>query len=98
SGREMIAEVPGLRVHTMALAPGEGVPWHWHSEVDDTFICMEGPMVVETRAPRAVHELRPGERLTVPVKTAHTVHGKDGGACKFLLIQGIGEHDWHPVG
>lgn len=96
--RELIGEVDGLRVQIMALGPGETVPWHWHSEVDDTFVCMEGPMIVETRAPGQVHELGPGERLTVPVKTAHEVRGKDGGACKFVLVQGIGEHDFHPVG
>ena len=98
SHRENLGEVPGLRVQIMGLAAGEQVPWHWHSEVDDTFVCMEGPMVVETRAPAAVHDLMPGERVTVPVKTAHLVRGKDGGPCKFVLIQGIGAHDFHPVG
>lgn len=96
--RELIAEVNGLRVQIMTLAPGECVPWHWHSKVDDTFICMDGPMVVETKAPAAVHELMPGERLTVPVKTAHEVRGKNGAGCRFTIIQGIGEHDFHPVG
>ncbi|MEQ8807137.1 MAG: cupin domain-containing protein [Rhodospirillales bacterium] len=96
--RELIGEVNGLRVQIMELGPGECVPWHWHSVVDDTFVCMEGPMIVETRAPRQTHELMPGDRLTVPVKTAHEVHGKDGAGCKFMLVQGIGEHDFHPVG
>ena len=45
------------------------------------------PMVVETRAPCAVNE----------PKTAHYIHGKDNGPCRFLLLQGVGVYDM-PVG
>ena len=51
--RELVAEAPGLRMQILTLGPGQEVPWHWHSEVTDTFWCMDGPMVIETRAPRA---------------------------------------------
>ena len=98
SGRETIGETGGLRVQILTLAPGECVPWHWHSQVTDTFVCMDGPMVVETRAPSAVHELAPGQRLDVPPKTAHEVRGLNGQGCRFLIVQGMGEHDFHPVG
>jgi len=30
--------------------------------------------------------------------TAHTVHGVAGGACKFLLLQGVGVYDNVAVG
>ena len=50
--RELIAEAAGLRMQILTLAAGQEVPWHWHSEVADTFWCMDGPMVIETRAPR----------------------------------------------
>jgi D-lyxose ketol-isomerase len=55
-------------------------------------------MVVETRAPRNRYRLEPGERCAVPPKTAHYVHGEDAGACKFLIIQGVGVYDFVPVG
>jgi hypothetical protein len=55
-------------------------------------------MVVETRAPRNTHRLLPGQRCAVPPKTAHYVHGEDGGACKFLVIQGGGIYDFAAVG
>ena len=91
--REMVAETPNLRMVVLTLAPGEAVPWHWHSNVDDHFICLEGPMVVETRAPRMTHLLNSGERCSVPPMTAHYVHGKDDGPCQFLILQGAGEYD-----
>jgi len=55
-------------------------------------------MVVETRAPRHVYRLLPGERCAVPPKTAHYVHGEADGPCKFLIVQGIGVYDFVPVG
>jgi len=96
--REMVAETPQLRLQILTLGPGHEVPWHWHTEVTDTFFCMEGPMVVETRAPRQVFELQPGGSCAVPAKRAHRVSGKDGGRCKFAILQGIGTYDFHPVG
>jgi quercetin dioxygenase-like cupin family protein len=96
--REMVAETPDLRMVVLTLAPGQEVPWHWHSNVVDHIICLEGPMVVETRAPRATYELAPGERCAVPARRAHHVSGKNGGRCKFAILQGIGTYDFNPVG
>jgi mannose-6-phosphate isomerase-like protein (cupin superfamily) len=97
-GRETVAEGADLRVSILTLDAGECVPWHCHTEVADDFVCMEGPMVVETRAPRGEHVLQPGQRCTVPPKTAHYVHGLNGGPCKFLITQGVGVYDFIPVG
>jgi quercetin dioxygenase-like cupin family protein len=98
AGREIVADGADLRVQVLTLARGQCVPWHYHSEVTDSFVCLEGPMVVETRAPRNLYRLEPGERCAVPSKTAHYVHGEDGGACKFLIVQGVGVYDFVPVG
>jgi hypothetical protein len=59
---------------------------------------LEGPMVVETRAPREIFELRPGGTCVVPAKRAHRVTGKNGGPCKFGVLQGVGVYDFNPVG
>jgi quercetin dioxygenase-like cupin family protein len=96
--RETLAETPTLRMVVLTLAAGQEVPWHWHSNVDDRFFCLEGPMVVETRAPKARHELVPGGTCLVPAKRAHRVGGKDGGPCKFAILQGVGSYDFNPVG
>ncbi len=98
AGRETVAEGADLRVTILTLAAGECVPWNYHSEIADSFFCMEGPMVVETRAPRAEHHLAPGGTCTIPAKTAHYVHGKDDGPCRFMLVQGVGVYDFCAVG
>ncbi len=59
----------------------------------DTFICMQGPMVIQTRQGRL--ELSAGEMGSVPARRAHRVSGKDGGPCKFALLQGVGTYDFN---
>lgn len=98
AGRELIAEGADMQVQLMTLTAGQAVPWYYHNEISDTMICLEGFLVVETRAPRQEYVLSPGERCTVPPKTAHHIHGKNGGACKYLNVQGVGVYDFNPVG
>jgi len=93
-----VAEGADLEVSVLTLGAGQAVPWHYHSEITDHFVCLEGELVVETRAPRAEHHLKPGQRCAVPPKTAHYVHGKDGSAAKFLIVQGVGRYDYVAVG
>ena len=70
AGREIVADGADLRVQVLTLAAGQCVPWHYHSAITDSFVCLEGPMVVETRAPRHSCRLEPGQRCAVPPKTA----------------------------
>jgi quercetin dioxygenase-like cupin family protein len=98
AGREMVMDGADMRAVVLTLAAGECVPWHYHTTITDAFVCLEGPMVVETRAPRATYVLRAGERCSVPPKTAHYVHGQDDGPCKFMVLQGVGDYDNVAVG
>ena len=94
-GRELIAEAPGLRVQILTLGKGEDVPWHYHTEITDTFACLDGPMVV--KMPAGDHVLKAGDTFAVPPNTPHRVCGTDGGACRFLVVQGVGAHDFIPA-
>lgn len=93
-GRQLIAETDDLRVQILTLEPGEDVPWHHHTEVTDTFICLDGPMVVELKDPAKDVELNPGEQFAVAPFTGHRVVGKNDGRCRFVIVQGIGAHDF----
>jgi quercetin dioxygenase-like cupin family protein len=95
---EVLAETQELRMVVLTLAEGQEVSWHWHTEVTDRFFCMQGPMVIETRVPREVFELNPGDTCVVPPKRAHRVAGKGCGSCKFAVLQGVGTYDFHRIG
>lgn len=97
AGRETLAEVPGLRVRRLTLDAGQCVPWHYHSEITDTFFCMRGPMCIETREPTALQRLMPGESIAVPPGTPHYVRGEDDKPCQFMIVQGVGTYDFVSV-
>ena len=98
AGYDRVMEGADMRASILTLAAGECVPWHYHSTITDSFVCLDGPMEVETRAPRALHRLDPGGRCEVTPRTAHTVRGVAGGPCRFLLLQGVGVYDNVAVG
>lgn len=95
--RELIAESHGLRVRVLTIGPGQRVPWHRHTAISDTFFCLEGPMVVESRGPDERHLLGVGDSLCVPAGRPHTVFGLDSARCRFVIVQGVGEYDYIPV-
>ncbi len=96
-GREPIAQADGLRVQVLTIGPGQCVPWHRHTHIVDTFLCMQGPMVVETQNPDARHVLEPGNRVSIPPGRPHTVYPSGAGRCKFVIVQGVGEYDFVPL-
>jgi quercetin dioxygenase-like cupin family protein len=93
AGYETVMEGADMRAVVLTLDHGQNVPWHYHSTITDAFVCLKGPMVVETRAPRMTHVLNPGERCEVPPMTAHYVHGQNDGPCQFMVLQGPGVYD-----
>jgi quercetin dioxygenase-like cupin family protein len=96
--RETIMEGSDMKVNIVTCDVGQCIPWHFHSEITDSFVCLSGSMVVENRAPRKEYILQIGDRCEVPPKVAHYVHGLDDGAFKFLLAQGVGTYDNIPIG
>ena len=94
--RELVAESAGLRVQILTLAAGQCVPWHLHSNIADTFVCLDGPMAIQTRDPAGETVLQPGETFAVAARRPHYVSGKDGGPCRFLIVQGVGKYDFVP--
>ena len=97
AGRLTLAEAPGLRVRQLSLAVGQCVPWHFHSEITDTFFCMQGPMCVRTRSPDAEFVLQAGDTLAIPPGRHHYAAGVDKQACSFMIVQGVGTYDYVPV-
>ncbi len=95
---ETVAEAPDLRVVRLTLGPDDIVQWHWHTHIADHFICVKGEIQVETRAPKALHTLMPGQEIVVLAKTAHQVTNLTDGDSQFLIIQGVGEYDFNEVG
>jgi mannose-6-phosphate isomerase-like protein (cupin superfamily) len=59
-------------------------PWHLHPNSDETFIGVEGIIVIETRD--SVFELSPGSSVTIPQNMPHRTRPK-GARCVSLTVE-----------
>ncbi|TMV08290.1 cupin domain-containing protein [Arenibacterium halophilum] len=92
-GLEHIAIGSDVRVSLQSFAEDQHVPWHYHSEITDTFICIEGKLLVQ-QADEADVVLAPGERFDIAPGVHHRVASADGNPCRSILIQGVGRADF----
>jgi quercetin dioxygenase-like cupin family protein len=90
----LIAQTADVRVAEFTLAPGDGQPWHHHSEITDTFYGLEGLTEIELRDPPRQRILRPGEKFSVAPGTVHRARNAHGATTRYLLIQGVGKYDF----
>ena len=96
-GREVIAAVKGLRTQILTIGPDQCVPWHHHSEVTDTFFCIEGPMQIETRSPDEQRVLSPGETTAVGAGQPHRVSGLTMVVANFSLFRALASTILYPT-
>jgi quercetin dioxygenase-like cupin family protein len=94
---EAIAEGSDMRARLYTLAPGDVIPWHYHTAVSDWYFCLVGILRVETRAPRGDERLAAGAHYQIPPKTAHRISNGGDEDCQFLLLQGVGAYDFNKV-
>lgn len=88
---------PGFRIVEMQIGPTQTIPWHYHSEARDTFYVLSGSIRVRMGAREAQVVLAPGENCAVAAGCPHSVENAGATSAVFLILQGIGEHDFVPL-
>src|SRR5205823_13167107 len=91
------AERPGFRITELQMSPAQTVPWHCHSNIQDTFYIIEGQLRLFLREPKEEVLLGPGDTYSVAPKRPHLVTNADNRSTTFLVLQGIGEYDYVPL-
>jgi quercetin dioxygenase-like cupin family protein len=91
------AERPGFRISELQISPTQKVPWHYHTNVQDTFYVLEGTIRVFAREPKQDVTLKRGETYTVAAGRPHLVVNAGDTSATFLILQGIGEYDFVPL-
>jgi quercetin dioxygenase-like cupin family protein len=82
------------RVFTLAL--GEVIPWHYHREITDHYFVLEGILSITTRGRDITsRNLSAGSSDKIEAGTPHLIANGGDTDCRFLLIQGVGAHDWN---
>jgi quercetin dioxygenase-like cupin family protein len=91
------AEREGFRISELQISTTQKVPWHYHSNVQDTFYVLEGTIRVFLREPKEDMTLAPGQTYTVRAGRPHLVVNAGGKSATFLVLQGLGEYDFVPL-
>jgi quercetin dioxygenase-like cupin family protein len=96
--RAVHAERPGFRISELQISPKQTVPWHYHTNVRDTFYVIEGHVRIFLREPKEEVRLGPGETYSVGARRPHLVANGGDSSATFLVLQGVGEYDYVPLG
>jgi quercetin dioxygenase-like cupin family protein len=88
---------PGFRITELQISKKQKVPWHYHSNVQDTFYVLKGSLRIFLRDPKEDVRLAEGETLTVKARRPHLVTNGGEESATFLVLQGIGEYDFVPL-
>ena len=91
------AERPGFRISELQISPAQQVPWHYHTNVQDTFYVLEGELRIFLQDPKEEVRLKPGETYTARPRRPHLVTNAGEKSATFLVLQGIGEYDFVPL-
>ena len=95
--RAQHAARPGFRISELKLSAKQKVPWHYHSNVADTFYVLEGSLRIFLQKPKQEVRLQPGETFTAEARRPHLVTNGGAKSVTFLVLQGIGEYDYVPL-
>ena len=95
--RAIHAARPGFRISELQISPTQKVPWHYHSNVHDTFYVISGTIRIFLQKPKEDVRLKPGETYSVPPGRPHLVTNAGETSAVFLVLQGIGEYDFVPL-
>ena len=89
------AERPGFRISEIRLSPTQRVPWHHHSNIQDTFYVLGGRIRIALQVPDEQVELGIGDSWG-PARAGrpHLVTNAGSEAANFLVLQGMGDYDF----
>jgi len=96
--RARYGERPGFRISELQISPTQKVPWHLHNNVDDTFYLVAGKIRLFLREPDDDIRLAAGDSYRVKAGRPHLVTNDGDTSATFLVLQGIGEYDYVPLG
>ena len=95
---EQVVSGTDVLVRLFTLAASDVIPWHYHSGSTDHYFVLSGSLRITTRDPEADHILATGEHSQITPGRQHLVRNGGSEDCRFLLIQGVGRHDFIKVG
>jgi quercetin dioxygenase-like cupin family protein len=88
---------PGFRIVEMQIGPSQRIPWHYHTKAHDTFYVINGTISIFAREPDEELRLSVGSTYSIRPRRPHYVANAGDTSAVFLVLQGMGEHDFVPL-
>ncbi len=85
---------PGFRITELQIGPTQIIPWHYHTKSQDTFYVLNGMIRVFAREPTEEVSLTVGQTYSVRPGRPHRVANAGDTSAVFLVLQGMGAHDF----
>jgi len=85
--RDRHAERPGFRISELQLSPTQTVPWHFHTNISDTFYVLEGEMRLFLQTPKEEVRLNVGQSYVTVAGRPHLVTNAGKTSLTFLILQ-----------
>src|SRR5215510_7879260 len=87
--RDRHAERPGFRISELQLSPTQTVPWHYHTNISDTFYVLEGEMRLFLQQPKEEVRLGVGQSYVAAAGRPHLVTNAGKTSLTFLTRLGF---------
>lgn len=88
---------PGFRITELQISKTQKVPWHYHSNIQDTFYVLAGSLRIFLQNPKEEVRLAAGQSCAVAPRRPHLVTNGGETSATFLVLQGIGDYDFVPL-
>jgi mannose-6-phosphate isomerase-like protein (cupin superfamily) len=95
---ETIMKGSDVQARVFTLAQGDTIPWHFHRSSADHYFVLEGMLTIVTRPPEHTRTITIGGDYRIVPGTEHLITNRSATDCRFLLLQGVGQHDWVKAG
>ena len=86
------AERPGFRISELQLSPTQTVPWHYHTNIADTFYVLEGEMTISV-GDKTI-KATPGTMVCLPRDVAHSFVIDSEQSRVLILLTPAGFEGW----
>ena len=93
SNREDLIFLDNARVASIVLEADEESPWHYHSELVEYVICLNGTIDLQTNEPKRSIKLQPAKHYKINPMQVHRLVNTGQNIATYLLVQN-GNYDF----